>query len=156
MDPHQIELFKEAIQLELNVSKLFSLYSELFEDDRKFWLQFSSEEKNHATLLQTGLDDFLDTDLFPIELFYSDIEELRQVNNVLIQLKDEYSTNPPDKRTAYDMALSIEESNQEKQFNIFISKSPPESKAMKLFQTLNGDNKNHIERIKELIKEIDK
>jgi rubrerythrin len=151
MEPVQIGLFKEAIELELNVSGLYRVYSEIFEDDSKFWLQFSNEEKNHAILLQTALDQYLNTNLFPIELFYSDIEELRQVNNVLKQLKEEYSGNPPDKKTAYAMALSIEESNQEKQFNLFIDKTPPGSKALKLFQSLNDDNKNHVERIKSLV-----
>ena len=151
MDPDQKELFKEAIQIELNVSKLYRLYSELFEDDRKFWLKLSIEEMNHATLLKSGMEEFIDINLFPDELVYNNLNELKQVNYVIKQLKDEYFTNPPDKKKAYDIALSIEESNQEKQFSIFM-KIPPKSKAIKLFQSLNGDNTNHIERINNLIK----
>ena len=156
MEPDQIELFKEAIQVELNLSKLYCLYSEIYKDDGNFWLQLSTEEMNHATLLKTGMDEFSDMNLFPDELYHEDLDELKQVNYVLKQMKEAYSQNPIDKKIAYNIALNLEESNQEKQYNIFMNKIPPESKAMKLFQSLNGDNKNHIERIKNLINKIDK
>jgi len=152
MVPDKKELFKEAIKLELNVSKLYGLFSDIFEDDRKFWLQLSIEEVNHATLLITASKEYSNINLELDELLYSNFEELRKTNVELEQLKTEYAINPPDKKTAYNTALNIEQSNQEKQFSIFMEKFPPKSKAMKLFQSLNGDNKNHIERIKNLIK----
>jgi rubrerythrin len=155
MESDQKELFKEAMQVELNVSKLYRLYSEIFKEDSNFWQQLSIEEMNHATLIKTGIEEFLDNNLFPEELVFTNLNELKQINYVIKQLKEEYSKNPPDKNVAYDIALNIEQSNQEKQFSMFIEKTPPESKAMKLFQSLNGDNKNHIQRIRNLIKKID-
>ena len=151
MDDKQIQLFQAAIQVELTVSKIYQLFSTIFKQDQKFWLQLANEEKNHATLLRYGLEEYRNIDLFPQELLYSDIDQIIEFNKNLEKYLIEYSRNLPDQKTAYHFALQIEFSNKEKQYGIFMEKTPPESKLIRLFQMLNGENKDHIKRIKQII-----
>ncbi len=155
MEPKQKELFNEAIRIELNIYKIYSLFSLLFNQDKEFWLQLSKEEMNHATLLRIGMEEYWDLDLFPKDLLYPYLERLKEFNYELEKYLDQYANHRPNRETAYKMALNLELANQEKQFNTFMEKIPPESKVMKLFQTLNGENKDHIQRIKNLIEKYE-
>ena len=58
MDREKKELLEEAIQLESNVSGLYRLYSEQFEEDSEFWKQMAKEEVEHAALLELAKDFF--------------------------------------------------------------------------------------------------
>ncbi len=51
------QLIREAIQLELNVAKLYLLFHDLFPEDGDFWWQLVIEEENHAALLKTVEQD---------------------------------------------------------------------------------------------------
>ena len=90
MDNKQIQLFETAIQVELTVSNIYTLFSTIFKQDRKFWLKLANEEKNHATLLRSGLLEYWDKDLFPQELLYSDIDQLIVFNKDLEKYLNEF------------------------------------------------------------------
>ena len=47
------QLIQEAIQLELNIAKLYLLFHQLLPEDSTFWWKLVIEEENHAALLKT-------------------------------------------------------------------------------------------------------
>ena len=46
------QLLEESIKLELNVSKLYGIFSSAFPEDADFWKKLSLEEENHAVLIK--------------------------------------------------------------------------------------------------------
>ena len=53
------ELANEAIQLELNVAKLYMTFQTIFPQDDEFWWDLVIEEQNHASLLRSGVEFFM-------------------------------------------------------------------------------------------------
>lgn len=151
MNNELTQLSEEAIQLELNVSELYFLFFELFAEDAEFWWQLSLEEKNHAALIRSGIDFFMQADLFPAELLTASLSSLRKATDKLISLRQQYQAIPPSREEAFNMALMTERSAGEIHFQQIMTKSPA-SRMVKLFQTLNEDDKNHAERIETYMK----
>ena len=52
------QIIDESVQLELNVTKLYKIFNQAFQEDANFWWTLSEEEENHANLIRKvgGLD----------------------------------------------------------------------------------------------------
>lgn len=148
------QLSNEAIQLELNVSELYLLFFQLFPEDAEFWWQLSLEEKNHAVMIRSGVDFFMQAGMFPTELLTASLSSLRKANDKLISLLEQYQAVPPSREEAFNRALVTERSAGEIHFQQIMTKSPA-SRIVKLFQTLNEEDKNHAERIETYMKRND-
>ena len=74
---HIRELLQVSIHLELQVSELYLLYHETFQQDKDFWWKMALEEKNHAALLKSGRL-YLEMGMFPAELIHGKIEVLNE------------------------------------------------------------------------------
>jgi len=61
-------LIDEAIKLELNMAELYLSFHNRFSEDAGFWWKLTIEEKNHASLLKSGKQYFLDAGMFSSEL----------------------------------------------------------------------------------------
>lgn len=142
----EIQLLEEAINLEMNVSDIYMMFSNSFPDDRAFWWKLCVEEKNHAALLRAGIE-FVSADMFPEELLFARLEDLQKVNSELTRLKEEYLHQIPSREEALRMALKLEDSAGESHFQLLME-NKADSAAAELFQKLNEQDKDHSRRIR--------
>lgn len=145
------ELFKEAINIELNAARLYELFQRNFPEDSVFWGQLIFEEKNHAALLQDGRDRFLPIGKFPEEILPSSLTSLVWANRGVAALIDKYRQIPPSREEAFNAALGLEISAGEAHYQQFMEKESP-SKVEKIFQELNRDDKDHALRLRSYMK----
>ena len=146
MDKKLAQLIDESIKLELNVSKIYRFFCNTFPEDSAFWRKLVLEEKNHADLIRSGKDRFLLPSQFPSKLLVSSVQTLCKTNNKLISLLKKYNEKPPSRESAFNIALNIEKSAGELQFQLAMEKSPTSS-IMEVLQILNKGCKDHANRI---------
>ena len=147
------DFIEEAIQLEMNAADLYTLFSEAIPADADFWAGLSWEERNHASLLKTARDVLLPVEQFPGEILPNFIQSLVDTNNWLNSLRDEFAKEPPDRKSAFAIALKVENSAGEKHFQRVMA-GPSESKFVKVFQELCEDDINHYDRIKKYMADV--
>ncbi len=139
-------LLDESIALERNVAALYRIFFETYDEDRDFWWQLSVEELNHASLLKSGRDIFLNVDAFPVEICANNLESLCAMNERIESLCNAYRDTPPSRLDAFAVAFQIEQSAGEFHYQQIMN-SVSENKAVALAKKLNQDDRNHAERI---------
>lgn len=140
------KFLEESIELEINVSDLYQLFYVKFPLDAEFWWQLSLEEVNHAALIRSINDLFLPEKILPLGSMNDQISELQRVNQSIRERILRYKTNPPSRYEAFSYAHELELSAGEAHYEMFMSEKA-ESNIEKIFQKLNGDDKNHAQRI---------
>ena len=141
----------EAIELELNMSKLYGVFSEYIDEDRAFWYRLEVEEKNHAALLKTALD-FIRFDKFPSGLVPDNLEILKESNQKIREAIGTFTADP-DRKLAFKLAYALENSAGEVHFQEFMEKKVSDT-VSEIFQKLNQADKDHAERILSCWKEL--
>jgi ferritin len=144
-------LATESMKLEQNVAALYKIFSNICSEDAGFWTQLASEELNHAALIKSGIEFFMDQGMFPNEMLVDSLDVLREANRELMGLIARCSINLPSRETAFQTALKIELSAGEAHFQNMMS-SPQSLKAVEVFKQLNADDKDHAARIRAYIK----
>ncbi len=147
-------LFDESIQLEHNVAKLYETFYHAFPEDAHFWWGLALEEKNHASLLQSGKDRFAPKGKFPKELISLSLIHLQDANTITATLIKEYQAIPPSREITFNIALKLEQSAGEIHLQKFMEKKSG-SKLDEIFQKLSGDDKDHAIRIRSYMKSHD-
>jgi hypothetical protein len=145
------EFLDESIQLELNVSDLYQLFYSKFPEDSEFWWQISLEEINHAALIRSINDLFLPDNILPQGVIQTQSSELHQVNRSIRDRISNYKLNSPSRFEAFSYAYEIENSAGELHYELFMNENPV-SNVEKIFQRLNGEDKNHALRIDNYMK----
>jgi ferritin len=145
-------LFEESINLELNVSKIYTHFYKLFPDDAAFWWKLVVEEKNHAALIRSGKEYFEPLRKFPHDLLAPLLQILKDANSRLDSLIKKYEETPPSREEALNIALKIEESAGELHFQKFMDKEA-NSTTDNIFKELNKGDKDHAMRICRYMKE---
>ena len=146
------QIINESVQLELNVTKLYKIFNQAFQEDANFWWTLSEEEENHANLIRkVGGLDFLTykiiAEMLPVKL-----QEIREANEKISSCIDEYKSNPPSREEAFNVALEIEESAGEIHYQRFMRKESDDMIAQ-TFQKLNNDDKDHFARLRSYMNE---
>jgi hypothetical protein len=151
MDQNFDQLIKEAIQLELNIAKLYLLFHHLLPEDSTFWWELVIEEKNHAALLKTV--ERMETSKvdIPDGILPNGLAELQESNQMILKAMEDFEKHP-DRAEAFQMAYKIEISAGESHYNDFM-KNGQESRLMEIFRILNKDDLDHARRILEYKKE---
>ncbi|MEA1926781.1 MAG: rubrerythrin family protein [Candidatus Auribacterota bacterium] len=147
-------LIEESIKIELNVSKIYLLFHELFPDDDEFWWNLTLEEKNHAALIQSGKEHFEPLNKFPDGLLADSLRDLRDTNSNLHSIIRNFEKTPPSRKEAFNTALNIEYSAGELHFQTFMDKES-DSTVDTIFQQLNKEDKEHALRIRAYMEEHD-
>ena len=142
------KLIDEAIKLELNVAEIYLSFHHRFPEDAGFWWKIAIEEKNHAALLRNGKQFFLDAGMFPDELVGNSLAALINANNDLENILRQEKEAPPSRAIALNLALKLEELAGEIHFQHAMQQAKHPSEAIKLFQSLNEDDKDHADRIR--------
>lgn len=150
MGNQYMPLFNEAIRVERNIASFYTLCAKHFKEDRVFWQTLSEEEEHHADILESGLELLLEENLFPDEILDLDIKDLKAVNGRLEEKISQFQEKAPDRKEAYAYALELEQASLEFFFQQTTSKKSDE-KALKIFDNLVGFDKDHAQRIQDLI-----
>lgn len=140
----------EAIDFELLAHEIYGIFKESFPEDSAFWEQLSEEELGHAALLRKTKTLHPDNGAILNIVSIDDIELLRSIRKSIEKLKVSFLKSP-DKKLAYDIAIKIEGSKIESNYQKFMKKITIGSYS-EVFQILNGDEMDHMKRIKEYFK----
>lgn len=137
------EYLNEAINLELNVSKLYLLFSKINDFDYNFWYKLSIEEGGHAAILKNILYSYK---LIEYDFNISEIElnELKQTNEYILKL---LKTNEYSRRDCFRIAINIENSAGEIHYQNLLDNDKIDDKIMKTFLKLNKEDDRHLEKI---------
>ncbi len=150
MENHYTPLFNEAIRVERNIASFYALCATHFKEDQVFWQTLSEEKEHHANILEGGLELLLEENLFPDAILDLDIKELRATNNKLEERIAQCQDNRLNKKETYDYALELEQASLEFFFQQATSYKSDE-KAIKIFDNLVGFDKDHAQKIQDLI-----
>jgi len=140
------QLIDESIRIELNVADIYKIFLNTFPEDFELWSKLVREEENHADLIGSMRSSFLLPNQFPSDLLASSIEMLEETNKRLVSMLKKYRKKPPLRESAFKVALDIERSAGEFDFQLAAEKLP-DSGIMKIFQELNRDCRNHTKKI---------
>jgi len=147
-------IINESIKLEINMAHFYSLFHDLFPDNDQFWQTLYLEERNHANLLHKIKNSFLnEREEYPEELFSISLNSLKSSNLFLKEFIKKYTKEPPSLQEACEISIHFESMAGEIHFDRFSNKSPT-TDFEKLFSELNGDDKNHKQRIEQYLKKI--
>jgi hypothetical protein len=145
-----IEVAKESARFERAVALLYLQLSRTYTDDRDFWLQLYSEEKNHEAIFASFAIGELPLSLLPPEIIDTDLERIRKnidfVNNAVARLDRDFGT----KDKAYQLALAIESQAGEAIFQEALSKES-DSEALYFIKRINKDEFDHRKRIETIV-----
>ncbi len=147
MDKELSKIIDESIMLELNVSELYTIFSSAFSEHAGFWWKLALEEKNHAALIRSGIEHYEPVNKFPTDLISSKLSVLEDTNTKIVLLVKEYTSNTPSEEEAFNIALEFEQSAGEIHYQTFMKKGEAET-ISRIFEKLNGDDKDHANRIR--------
>lgn len=139
---------EESIKLEINASNIYLLFGKYLHQHKEFWEKLSFEELNHAALLKTAIQ-FNENDILPESFIdLNIIEQLKTTNKIFPELIEKFKNNPTISN-AKSIAILIESSVGEIHYQKIMNEDS-DNKIIKIFQKLNNDDKNHLERIMNL------
>jgi rubrerythrin len=144
-------LINEAIQLELNVARLYLLFHKLLPEDATFWWALVIEEENHAAILRTIEQMETSQVEIPDGIMPNGLTELQKANRMILKAMEDFERQP-DRAYAFQLAYKIEMSAGESHYNNFMNNAA-ESRIVEIFRTLNRDDLDHAQRIQEYKKE---
>jgi len=147
MDDELEQLIGEAVLLEKNVARLYTLFKEAFPEDADFWDQLADEERNHAALIRTVKDFFLTMGLIPSGLFTVPLQDLKLSNAKVGALVERYRKAPPSRQEAFLAAIDIEETAGEIHYQKYMS-GESNARIDDVFKELNEADKDHAARIR--------
>jgi hypothetical protein len=142
-----VDIVKESIALELNVSEIYLLFHHLFPGDEEFWMRLVIEERNHAELLRFGLNYYEPKGRFPEELLCSKLSLLQAVNKDLSRMIENYQSSPPSRIVAFNTALYLERSAGELHYQEFMTREAA-TVSEEVFMELNSADMDHEKRIR--------
>ncbi|MFC1538304.1 rubrerythrin family protein [Candidatus Latescibacterota bacterium] len=152
MFKHLKQTIDESIQLELNISDLYTIFNQVFREDAYFWWTLSEEEERHAELIRKAGRIEILPDGIASEMLCPELQDIIDTNNKIVSFIDKYKLNPPSREEAFNVALEIEQSAGEMHFQEFMENSS-DNILFQLFQKLNKDDKDHYARISSYMEE---
>jgi rubrerythrin len=142
-----LDLFE---QNELNVSRLYKLYSKIDEKYQKFWEKLAQEEIQHALEIRKSYQG--QEDIFQENKFSRGI--IKYVADFVQESVDRAKKDKLSQTEALETALRIEQSFLEKKcFEIFI---PSHQKVKKVLEKLNQETEEHVERLRNKLEKLTK
>ena len=109
------------------------------------------EELNHAALIESINDIFLNESILPLGSIEKQVNNLRELNLSVKKRIEHYKLVSPTRLEAFKYGFELENSIGEFHFELFMT-STANMPMLKIFQKLNGDDVNHARRIDEYMK----
>lgn len=147
------QLIEEATRMEIDVAKVYLSFHHRFHEDADFWWKLAIEEEDHAALLLSGKQYFLDVGMFPHELVDNSLATLKNLNRELEYIIKYEEEHPLSRAAAFNLAIKLEESAGEMHFQHAMHETEHPSEALKLFQSLNEADVDHAARIRNYMRQ---
>ena len=147
------QLIEEATRMEIDVAKIYLGFHHRFHEDADFWWKLAIEEEDHAALLLSGKQYFLDVGMFPPELVDNSLATLKNLNRELECIIRYEEESPLSRVAAFNLAIKLEESAGEVHFQHAMHETEHPSEALKLFQSLNEADVDHADRIRNYMRQ---
>ena len=154
MDKNITEILNESIKQELLVSDFYALFETTCREDSEFWYNLSQEELNHSAILQAERDEFYEAGLLPEELVLADLKTLQEQNYLLSDFLGILKISPPSIEQALSIGFCLEGAITETVFRSCL-KEYPETRALRIFQFMVGEERAHIEKILQYASEME-
>lgn len=138
-------LIGESVQFELDAYEIYTVFAESIPKDAVFWQQLSNEELDHASILKKCLAIISEKNEEVEIVSVEDLNMLKDARKKIQEYKTEFQNNPTP-ILAYHLALKVENSIVESSYQKFMD-SVPDSDLKEVLQLLNGQEKNHINRL---------
>ena len=145
METKEKHILNEAIRFELSMSKLYSLFQTQFKKDSEFWGELADEEKRHAQII-LKFKPFLSLAEKLSDNFTSIGFSTFEINNIQVQKAIESFTPKSTREDAFRTSIKLENSSSEENYRLLLS-SEADSEILSVFQTLNGEDRKHYQRI---------
>ena len=143
--PTILDLFE---QNELNISRLYRLYSQRLGEKKDFWEQISREEIQHALDIRNSYKG--KEDIFKESSFSRGT--IKYVSDFVLESVEKAQKGEFTHAEALESALRIEQSFLEKKcFDIFI---PNNKKVQEVLKKLNKETEEHIKRLQVEYKKV--
>lgn len=146
MSEKLLQILDESIRLELSVANLYKIFSSFFQEYRGFWWRLVIEEQNHAALLRSVKECFIPINMIPTGLLSPDLQLLKDTNKTIERMVEKYKTDHLSLEEAFNIAYKLEKCAGEIHYQTYMEKKD-EPRVEKIFQELNGDDKDHAMRI---------
>lgn len=111
-----------------------------------FGVSWLREEKNHAALINSCSHAVAKAGNFLLEMLPPSAQSVHALNMKIAENIKKHKDNLPLREVAFNIALKIEQSAGESHFQEFMAKTPG-AKIYKMFQRLNGEDKDHAIRL---------
>lgn len=143
-----LKLFEEN---ELDISRLYRLYSQKIQGHKRFWENLSREEIEHSLeIARIGKEEGFD--MIKENNFSHGI--IKYVSDFVGEQIEKVKKEKVSHKEAVEIALRIEQSMLEKKcFEIFI---PSQKSLKKALDKLNKETEKHVELLKKELKKISK
>jgi len=105
---------------------------------------------NHAALIES-INDVFWTETLPFDSIEKQAADLHTINLTIKERIEQFKLVPPTRLDAFNYGFELENSIGESHFEVFMT-SAPDSPVVKIFQKLNGEDKNHAIRIENYMK----
>jgi hypothetical protein len=151
-EPLLKKIIDESILLELNISELYKIFNQAFPEDAYFWWELSEEEEAHAVLIRDTVRINVETFEVLAEMFSPTLSKLKEANEIIDGLIRKYGEKPPSREKVLNLALEIEHTSGEIQYQKFMSKKSDDL-IVQLYQKLNKSEENHAARVKKYMAE---
>ena len=146
------EIIDTSISLELAVADLYLHFHKVFPQDSDFWWKMSLEEKGHAAILRSARDSFMPVDKFPAEIIMKSHNKIKKTLSFIIEKIEHLKDNPISRKEAFELSVHIENTSGELHYQEFMT-SIKDNEVNSIFKRLNGDDKDHAQRIEKYMKE---
>jgi len=140
-------LIEQAIQLETNVSNLYTIFSNAHAQHAKIWSELSQEEKGHAALIKNAAERCDIGEVLTEEVIAENLEKLERCNHHIQALIEQFQEAPPSPNDAFNIALDLEQSAGEIHYQKFMD-TGGDSMLDKVFQKLDQEDKAHSAQLR--------
>jgi len=151
LEENIVKYINTAIELELEMSELYRVFSQHIREDVNFWYRLEIEEKNHAALLKTARE-FVKFNKMPDGLLPDNPEILEETNRRIKEAKESF-LKAPARELAFSIAYELENAAGEVHFQHFMEKQT-DDRLVKIFHELNQADKDHAMRIHSYWKKV--
>lgn len=138
---------ERMMNIEMKVSVLYRIFSDLFPEDGDFWREMSDEEIEHKHFIQNNLNESEVLRIEEIDMLESELAETEEFLDKVIK---KYSVGEHNKLEAYEDAFKIESSALER--HVSRQKSDDEVTTEECFAGLQTRDVDHLSKIMKIMK----
>jgi len=140
-----------CIAVENTIAEVYNYCSNRYDEARELFSDLSREEVNHATVLEVA-SGYNDAGKLPHDMVPASLPNIYATLDFIVGVRDKIKGKDVSLRDALEMALSMETSKVESYLMETLTKDT-DDKVIHNLRKLLIDERSHIERIQEFMKE---